>query len=183
MVLPGDISSCPRRYRTGYIASSGSREMWRITGALSFSFIRIDAHAFVCLSNLRWTEHRQIRMCSACKVTYRQQMTLIPESFAEYTADCLAEIDKVEEWLAGEGFCETEYSLPRCQQDAVDSKATLTLEGPGLGVSRSFDLSGVGSRQTDETDFRPVSGKECRCSQPPRPCPCRENLWARRRRD
>lgn len=117
-------------------------------------------------------------MCKACQLTYKQQMAVTPESFAEYTSECLAEIDKVEGWLRREGYCEDRYSFPICDQDAFDS--VVAPEGPGLGIARALRLSGLGSRQTGETDFRPASETECRCTQPALPCPCRENAWARR---
>lgn len=121
-------------------------------------------------------------MCKACEVTYRGQVTATPESFSEYTSECLAEIEKIGDWLSAEGFCQEIYSFPLCDHEASDPVGNPAEGGPNLGVARPLRLEGMGSKQTDRTDFRRrAAGEgECRCTQAPGECACRDQAWARR---
>ena len=125
-------------------------------------------------------------MCKACEVTYRGQVTSTPESFSEYTSECLAEIGKIGDWLVKEGFCQEMYTFPLCDHEASDSVGNPAEGGANLGVARSLRLESMGSKQTDRTDFRRSAGGggegngECRCTQAPAECACRDQAWARR---
>lgn len=123
-------------------------------------------------------------MCKACEVTYRGQVTSTPESFSEYTSECLAEIEKIGNWLTEEGFCQETYTFPLCDHEASDPVGNPAEGGPNLGVARALRLEGMGSKQTDRTDFRYRVGEtgdgECRCTQAPGDCACRDQAWARR---
>lgn len=123
-------------------------------------------------------------MCKACGVTYRGQVTSTPETFSEYTSECLAEIGKVGDWLVAEGYCQDTYTFPVCDNEAFDPVGN-PVEGPSLGVARSLRLEGLGTKQTDRTDIRRRSGSgsadgECMCTQAPEGCPCRDQAWATR---
>lgn len=129
-------------------------------------------------------------MCKACEVTYRGQVTSTPESFSEYTSECLAEIGKIGDWLVAEGYCQETYMFPLCDHEANDPVGNPSEGGPNLGVARSLRLEGMGSRQTDRTDFRrrgrgmgggdDGGDGECRCTQAPEECACRDQAWASR---
>lgn len=130
----------------------------------------------------------QVRMCKACDVTFRGQVTSTPSSFSEYTSECLAEIGKVGDWLVRKGYCEETYAFPLCDNEAFDPVGG-AIEGPKLGVARAVRLEGMGSRQTAGTDFRHRvnggasdgdGGEECRCTQAPEECSCRVKAWANR---
>lgn len=131
-------------------------------------------------------------MCKACEVAYQGQVTSAPESFAEYTSECLAEIGKVGDWLVAEGYCQETYAFPLCDNEAFDPVGNPVEGGSSLGVARSLRLEGLGSRQTDRTDFRRrvgVGGGDgsdgdgaCRCTQLPGECACRDQAWASRDR-
>lgn len=120
----------------------------------------------------------KIRMCKACEVTFREQVRGVPVSYAEYTSECLAETGKVGDWLNSKGYCQENYAFPLCNEEAFDPVAHF--EGPELGVPRAIRLEGLGSRQTDKTDFRPPKNGECLCMQGPEPCACRDTIWANR---
>ncbi|CAM9210897.1 unnamed protein product [Ectocarpus sp. 13 AM-2016] len=140
-------------------------------------------------SNTRLNTKIKVRMCKACDVTYRGQVTSTPETFSEYTRECLAEIGKVGNWLVAEGYCQDTYTFPVCDNEAFDPVGN-PIEGPSLGVARSLRLEGLGTKQTDRTDIRRRSGSgssdsgedsgECRCTQAPEGCPCRDQAWATR---
>lgn len=119
-------------------------------------------------------------MCKACEVTYRGQVTSTPESFSEYTSECLAEIGKIGDWLGAEGYCQESYAFPLCDNEASDGKPS-----KGGGPARSLRLENMGSRQTERTDFRRRSGDdddgECRCTQAPEECVCGDQAWTRRK--
>lgn len=131
----------------------------------------------------------QVRMCKACDVAYRGQVTSKPESFSEYTSECLAEIGKIGDWLVAEGYCQQTYSFPLCDNETLDPVGNPIEGGSSLGVARSFSLEGLGNRQTDRTDFRRRAGVgggageddgACRCTQAPEECVCRDQAWANR---
>ncbi|CAM9188184.1 unnamed protein product, partial [Discosporangium mesarthrocarpum] len=139
-------------------------------------------------SNSRLTSRVKVRMCKACTVTFHGQLTAEPESYSEYTFECLAEVGKVGKWLMTEGYCVgaeedgegSTYSFPVCQNEAFDSVAPV--DGPWLGGGgdRVYRLAGEGNMRTDRTDYR-RSQDECRCPQQPEDCACRDNAWANRR--
>lgn len=128
----------------------------------------------------------KVRMCKACEVTFQRHITSTPTSYSEYTSECLAETAKVGNWLLAQGYCQDSYTFPICDNEAFDPVGAV-LEGPKLGVARSFRLQELGSRQTDRTDFKhrasssASGGGECRCTQGPEVCSCRDNAWAQRR--
>lgn len=117
-------------------------------------------------------------------MTFQGQLTAMP-TFSDYTTECLAEIGKISDWLVKEGYCQETYAFPLCDNEAFDPVGT-PIEGPDLGVERAVRLERLGSRQTDKTDFRKRFGTsasgsgECRCTQAPDECSCRENAWANR---
>lgn len=125
-------------------------------------------------------------MCKACDVTFKHQNTGVPATFADYASECLAEVDKVSDWLFLEGYCEETYAFPLCDNEAFDPIGN-PIEGPDLGVARPIPLQGLGGRQTDRTDFRSTGtttrtgkGDACLCTQGPEACSCRDNVWTRR---
>ena len=133
-------------------------------------------HAFLQLT--------QDRMCMACEVTFERQITGAPSAFSDYTPDCLAEVAKVTDWLIIEGYCEENYVIPLCINEAFDPIGNPE-EGPNLGVARSLNLESLGSRQSDRTDVRSMAtiaseNAKCLCTQAPESCACRDNVWARR---